>query len=150
MVSDSISLPSRGSFHLSLTVLCSLSVNGVFSLRRWSSLLLTGFHGSRDTQVLNLRSNKDFVYGAFTLYGHPFQDVQLSALFLTPPLVSRPEMFRPTTPLKQRLQALTLKRFRLFPFRSPLLGESIFLSFPRVTWMFRFTRFPFMLYFIKA
>ncbi len=41
-VSGSLSLPSRGSFHLSLTVLCSISHQGVFSLGRWSSLLPTG------------------------------------------------------------------------------------------------------------
>ena len=33
-------------------------------------------------------------------------------------------------------------RFRLIPFRSPLLRESLLLSFPRVTEMFQFTRFP--------
>ena len=33
-------------------------------------------------------------------------------------------------------------RFRLFPVRSPLLRESRLLSFPRVTEMFQFTRFP--------
>ena len=31
--------------------------------------------------------------------------------------------------------------FRLFPFRSPLLRESLLLSFPLVTKMFQFTRF---------
>ena len=37
---------------------------------------------------------------------------------------------------------LTPGRFRLIPFRSPLLRESHLLSFPRVTEMFQFTRFP--------
>ena len=37
---------------------------------------------------------------------------------------------------------LTLQKFGLFPFRSPLLRESIFLSFPRGTKMFQFPRFP--------
>ena len=32
--------------------------------------------------------------------------------------------------------------FRLFPVRSPLLRKSMFLSFPLVTKMFQFTRFP--------
>ena len=32
-------------------------------------------------------------------------------------------------------------RFGLFPVRSPLLGESLLLSLPRVTKMFQFTRF---------
>ena len=40
----------------------------------------------------------------------------------------------PTTP--------TQCRFGLFPFRSPLLRESIFLSFPPVTKMFQFARLP--------
>ena len=48
----------------------------------------------------------------------------------------------PTTPNWQRHQALTPARFRLFPFRSPLLRESLLLSFPRGTEMFQFPRFP--------
>ena len=49
MVSGSLSLPSRGSFHLSLTVLYSIGHQVVFSLRRWSSCLPTGFLVSCDT-----------------------------------------------------------------------------------------------------
>ena len=48
----------------------------------------------------------------------------------------------PTTPNRQRHQALTPARFRLFPFRSPLLRESLLLSFPQGTEMFQFPRFP--------
>ena len=48
-VSGSFSLPSRGSFHLSLTVLYSIGHMVVFSLTRWSSLLPTGFLVSRRT-----------------------------------------------------------------------------------------------------
>ena len=43
-VSCSISLPFRGSFHLSLTVLCAIGHLGIFSLTRWSSQIHTGFH----------------------------------------------------------------------------------------------------------
>ena len=35
----------------------------------------------------------------------------------------------------------TLKKFRLLPFRSPLLRESFLLSFPLDTKMFQFSRF---------
>ena len=49
---------------------------------------------------------------------------------------------RPTTPGWQRHQALPPARFRLFPFRSPLLRESLLLFFPRGTQMFQFPRFP--------
>ena len=45
-VSGSISLPSRGSFHLSLTVLVHYRSPRVFSLGRWSSQIHADFHGS--------------------------------------------------------------------------------------------------------
>ena len=48
----------------------------------------------------------------------------------------------PTTPIRQRHQAVTPARFRLFPFRSPLLRESLLFSSPRGTEMFQFPRFP--------
>ena len=48
----------------------------------------------------------------------------------------------PTTPYWQRHRALTPVRFRLIPFRSPLLRESLLLFVPRVTEMFQFTQFP--------
>src|SRR5664279_50066 len=48
----------------------------------------------------------------------------------------------PTTPNKLGLHAIALARFRLFPFRSPLLRESSFLSLPRGTKMFQFPRLP--------
>jgi hypothetical protein len=49
----------------------------VFSLRRWSSQIPTRFHVSRGTRVLCPRSPTHVAYGAITLYGHPFQSVQL-------------------------------------------------------------------------
>ena len=48
----------------------------------------------------------------------------------------------PATPSRQRRQALTPAGFGLGPVRSPLLGASRFLSFPRATEMFQFTRCP--------
>ena len=54
MVSGSFSLPSRGSFHLSLTVLYSIGHMVVFSLMGWSPLVPSGFLVSRRTP--------DFVY----------------------------------------------------------------------------------------
>ena len=50
-VSGSLSLPSRGSFHLSLTVLCAIGHHIVFRLGRWSSLLPAGFLVSCGTLV---------------------------------------------------------------------------------------------------
>jgi hypothetical protein len=49
-VSGTISLPSRGAFHLSLTVLVHYRSSWVFSLGGWSPRLPTGFLVSRGTQ----------------------------------------------------------------------------------------------------
>jgi hypothetical protein len=48
----------------------------------------------------------------------------------------------PTTPITQRLLAMTRDRFGLFPFRSPLLRESRLLSLPVGTEMFHFPTLP--------
>jgi hypothetical protein len=45
-------------------------------------------------------------------------------------------------PLKRNASRLTRNRFGLFPFRSPLLRESIFLYFPLGTEMFQFPNLP--------
>ena len=50
-VSGSFSLPSRGPFHLSLTVLFAIGHQIVFSLGRWSPLLPAGFLVSCGTLV---------------------------------------------------------------------------------------------------
>ncbi len=56
----------------------------------------------------------------------------------------------PTTPIWQRVQALTPYRFGLFPFRSPLLRESLLLSFPPGTEMFQFPGYRFTALWIQA
>ena len=88
------------------------------------------------------RRSLPFVYGAFTLCGAPFQNASTryrlgNSLERLPPLQAGP-----TTPPQHRRQAVPLWRFRLIPFRSPLLGESRLLFFPRGTEMFQFPRFP--------
>ena len=81
MVSDSISLPSLGSFHLSLTVLCALGDWLVFRLTQWSGQIPTRFHVSRRTQDTT-RYKKDFAYGIVTLCDLASQPILLS--FLSP------------------------------------------------------------------
>ena len=84
----------------------------------------------------------DFVYGAITLFGPPFQSgstIQHVCNSVEVPVFLR---VGPTTPMWQRHWAITPHRFGLFRVRSPLLTESLLLSFPRVTEMFQFTRFP--------
>ena len=72
-VSCSISLPSRGSFHLSLTVLISIGHQVVFSLMGWSPLLHTRFHVPRTT--LDTASLISFFYRTFTFFGSPSQTI---------------------------------------------------------------------------
>ena len=50
-VSGSVSLPSRGPFHLSLTVLSTIGHWVVFRLGGWAPRLHTGFHVSGTTLV---------------------------------------------------------------------------------------------------
>ena len=93
---------------------------------------------SRGTWEPDPGSLKSLPYRTVTLCGAPFQTLQLDLRFLTP----RPGRSRnrsgPTTPTPQRLRAITWHRFGLFPFRSPLLGESRLLSLPTGTEMFQF------------
>jgi hypothetical protein len=83
-----------------------------------------------------------FAYGALTHYGAPFQNASARHQFCNSLKGLVPLPLGPTTPYRQRHQALTPARFGLFPFRSPLLRESLLLSFPRGTEMFQFPRFP--------
>src|SRR3954465_730683 len=61
-----------------------------------------------------------------------------------------PLLSGPTTPNWQRHQALPPARFRLFPFRSPLLRESLLLSSPQGTQMFQFPWFPLLALCVQA
>ena len=85
--------------------LCTIGHQGVFSLRGWSPYIPTRFHVSRGT----LRSSLilHFMYGAVTLSGGSSQILLLYKISRYAP--------------------------GLFPVRSPLLGKSRFLSFPRGT-----------------
>ena len=83
-----------------------------------------------------------FAYGALTLCGARFHNAsarhRLGNSSEDLPFLQ----VGPTTPLQHRRQAVPLQRFRLFPFRSPLLRESRLFSLPRGTEMFQFPRFP--------
>ena len=84
----------------------------------------------------------DFAYGALTRYGATFQSASAICQLCNSVKGLVPLPSGPTTPHRQRHQALPPARFRLFPFRSPLLRESLLLSIPRGTEMFQFPRFP--------
>ena len=71
-VSGTISLPLRGAFHLSLTVLVHYRSLRVFSLRGWSPWIHTGYHVPGATWERS-GSLLSFAYGAITLCGSTFQ-----------------------------------------------------------------------------
>ena len=83
-----------------------------------------------------------FAYGALTLCGAPFQHASTKHRICNS--LKEPVLLQsgPTTPHWQRHRALPPAGFGLFPFRSPLLRESLLLSIPRGTQMFQFPRFP--------
>ena len=76
LVSGSVSLPSRGAFHLSLTVLVRYRWPGVFSLGGWSPRIPPGFLVSRGTWVAppSLLSTS---YRPVTVSGAAFQRTSL-------------------------------------------------------------------------
>ena len=118
---------------------------GVFSLGRWSSLIPTEFHVLRGTWVAS-GSPRFFGYEPFTLCGGPFQTASPKARVFHS-LEHLPLLLdAPATPCVQRQQAFAHARFGLFPFRSPLLRESSFLSFPQGTKMFQFPWLPLLTY----
>ena len=112
MVSGTISLPSRGTFHHSLTVLIRYRSPG--SIQPYQVVLanspqITGVRGY--SRTLTHRS-KAFTYRAFTVYGLAFTPVRLTKDFLTAHRIvsSRPEDL--TTPHGQPLTGITPTRFR--------------------------------------
>ena len=120
---STISLRSRGSFHLSLTVLCAIGSCIVFSIGEWSPQLPTGFLVSRRTRVSTYYLIIYFAYGTFTLSDQPSQDCSaINNNRNRLPYTHR--QLTPQPPIRNGV-SLTRIRFVLFPFRSPLLRESL-------------------------
>ena len=105
--------------------LFAIGHQGVLSLAGWAPQIQTRFHVSGPTQV-PAQSSSPFAYGTVTLFGAAFQPLPLG--------YQRPKC-RPYNP-----QGRT-PGFGLFRFRSPLLTESLLLSFPKGNEMFQFPSF---------
>ncbi len=103
----------------------------VLSLAGWAPRIQTDFHVSGPTQVPS-QTLSPAAYGTFTLYGRTFQNASARVIeFLCS--VLQPQGGKPPW-------------FRLIRFRSPLLTESRFLSFPRGNEMFQFPPFAIRTY----
>ena len=76
VISVSISLPSRGSFQRSLTVLFTIGQIRVFRLGQWSGRIPAEFPVLRSTWDTS-RVLKNVTYRTFTFFGVPFQTLLL-------------------------------------------------------------------------
>src|SRR5262249_112323 len=141
-VSGTISLPSRGTFHHSLTVLSAIGHQGIFRLSGWSRQIHTGFLGPRATWVSLKRAADVSTTGVLPSTPDLSHVLRLHQRFLPPPPAGRPRKKDPTTPHAHPLPGLTHMRFSLIRFRSPLLPESLLFSLPAGTEMFHFPAFP--------
>ena len=142
-VSGTISQPLTGAlFTFPSRYSSTIGHQGVFRLTRWSWQIRTGFLGPRATRehpqavgkISPTRLSRSTAAHS-RAFGYPTD-------FSLPAAPAETAKERPTTPVTQRLPALTRHRFSLFPFRSPLLRESLLLSLPAGTEMFHFPAFP--------
>ena len=78
MVSETISLPARGAFQCSLTLLSTIGLPGVFSLGGWSPHLHARFHEAGANLEIP-RAPSVVVYGPITLYRAAFQRLLLTS-----------------------------------------------------------------------
>ena len=131
-VSGALSLPSRGPFHLSLTVLVHYRSVRVFSLGAWVPPLPTGCHLSRGTQGSVPGQPTPFAYGTLTPSGRPFQ---VRSARWCAARASRRRPGRPSNPGGRRRPPVWA------PPRSLAATRGI-LSLPRGTEMFQFPRCP--------
>ena len=101
-VSGAVSLPSRGAFHLSLTVL--VRYRSRESVQPWRVVPPASDRVSRARPYSGpaFRGGRGFAYGALTLCGRPSHAVPLPRPFVTAAGAQGPRAGRPTTPAGQR------------------------------------------------
>ena len=83
MVSGSLSSPSRGSSHLSIALLSSLSVVREYLALRDGPRGFSRSFTCSDLLRYPSRDNTAFVYRTVTVYGQPFQTVLLAGCLVT-------------------------------------------------------------------
>src|SRR5256712_10945490 len=113
-VSISLSLPSRGAFHLSLTVLVHYRSLKVFSLGQWSAQLPT-LETFRVVLGESDGRSRAFGYEALTLFGGPFQAPSPSAQLSRLPRGSADPHVGPHNPRPATAAALCTGRVWALP-----------------------------------
>ena len=115
-VSGSLSLPSRGSFHLSFTVL--LLYRSLGSILAWRVVPPPSLRIPRVRRYSGYRAPlRRFVYMTLTFFGWASHPIPLRLYFA----------------LRSLPREYFYSRFGLFRFRSPLLTESRLITFPPPT-----------------
>ena len=106
-VSGAVSLPSRGAFHLSLTVL--VRYRSRESVQPWRVVPPASRGVSRAPRYSGpeTRCQRPSGYGALTLFRRPSQAVPLDGWFVTAAEGCGPRLPRPTTPARKRPHACT-------------------------------------------
>ena len=131
MVSGTISLPSRGTFHLSLTVLVHYRSPLVLSLAGWSPRIQSGFHVSGFTQVPT-RESHEFRLRASNPLRTDFPDCSATRAFCNSPAALWDDHVGPTTPNTQRPQAFTYSVWAIPLSLATTQGVENFFTFLRV------------------
>ena len=85
---------------------------------------------------------RTFAYGAFTLYGDGFHRLPLARHFVTPRPPCGTIKTGPTTPVRQRPQAIAPNSVWAVPVSLATTQGIEFLSFPPATKMFQFAGLP--------
>ena len=93
---------------------------------------------SRGTWEYHKEVTKPFAYRAITFYGRSFQRPSARLVICNFPTRLQPDQVTSRYTDKATLAGLTPHRFGLFRVRSPLLTESLLLSFPGGTEMVHF------------
>ena len=128
IVSGTISLPSRGTFHLSLTVLFTIGHQVVFSLAKWFPQIPTEFHVLRGTWERDLRRLILFRIPGFHRLWQAFPGLSARVQLVNSSADPNIHAVSSRNPRRTTHSGLTCGRFRLFRFRSPLLPEYLFLQ----------------------
>ena len=142
-VSGTLSLPSRGTFHHSLTVLIRYRSSGSIQAYRVvpadsqqipRARCYSGTpHGSRDV----------FAYGILTLYDRPSQATSTNTtVYHSRPGRRTQERNAPQHRTHNPRRVSHVHGLAILRFRSPLLTESLLFSLPTGTEMFHFPAFP--------
>src|SRR5271155_4746959 len=140
-VSGTLSLPSRGTFHHSLTVLSAIGHQEVFRLTGWSRQIHSRFHGPAATREITPTGMQFSPTGLSpSTADHP-RPLRLTTHSLPSGRIE-PDALSPQPRTHNPYPVTHAHGLAILRFRSPLLTESHLFSFPTGTEMFHFPAFP--------